>query len=258
MHQLGNRAEEATAAGFAGVAFGFLGEFASALPHADRGVEIARDLHDPFAEAAALHYRSMVHDQQGAWEQALRDWDTARRLAEGVGDRFRVYVVSLWSGWAATKAGNPALGRSLLEQALALADQLGTTLQVALGNAFLAACRVALSDLETVPARCQEALQTADPLVRAVASRALGEALSRETTVPPPQAEQAIGDAIRLFKELGFRPELARSYVCHARLLQQWGQRETATRYLSEAIVMFRDMGMAWDLERAEQALREL
>jgi len=199
-----------------------------------------------------------VHDQQGAWEQALRDWDTARRLAEGVGDRFRVYVVSLWSGWAATKAGNPALGRSLLEQALALADQLGTTLQVALGNAFLAACRVALSDLETVPARCQEALQTADPLVRAVASRALGEALSRETTVPPPQAEQAIGDAIRLFKELGFRPELARSYVCHARLLQQWGQRETATRYLSEAIVMFRDMGMAWDLERAEQALREL
>ena len=89
MHDLGNRAEEATAAGFAGLAFGFLGVFASALPYADRGVEIARDLHDPFAEAAALHYRSMVYDQQGAWEQALTDWDTARRVAEGVGDRFR-------------------------------------------------------------------------------------------------------------------------------------------------------------------------
>jgi class 3 adenylate cyclase/tetratricopeptide (TPR) repeat protein len=258
MHQLGNRAEEATAAGFAGVAFGFLGEFASALPHADRGVEIARDLHDPYAEAAALHYRSMVYDQQGAWEQALTDWDTARRLAEGVGDRFRVYVVSLWSGWAATKAGNPALGRGLLEQALALADQLGTSLQVALGNAFLAACQVALGDVDTVPSLCLEGLQTADRLARAVASRALAGAVSRGTEAPLPEAERAMGDATRLFKELGFRPELARSYVCHARLLQPWGQRETARRYLSEAIVMFRDMGMAWDLERAEQELREL
>ncbi len=257
MHQLGNRAEEATAAGFAGLAFGFLGDFGSALPYADRGVEIARDLHDPFAETAALHYRSMVCDQQGAWGQALMDWDTARRVAEGVGDRFRVYMVSLWPGWAATKAGDPALGRGLLEQALGLADQLGTTFQVALGKAFLAACRVALGELDTVPALCQEALQAADRLARAVASRALAEAVSRGTAAPLPQAEQAMGDAIRVFKELGFRPELARSYVCQARLLRQWGQRETATRYLSEAIGMFSDMGMAWDLERAEQARRE-
>ena len=66
-----------------------------------------------------------------------------------------------------------------------------------------------------------------------------------------------MGDAIQLFKELGFRPELARSYVCHARLLQRWGQRETATRYLSDAIGMFDEMGMAWDLGRAKQTLRE-
>ncbi len=261
MQRLGNRAEEATAAGFAGVAFGFLGVFASALPYAHRGVEIARDLHDPFAEAAALHYRNMVYDQQGAWGQALRDWDTARRVAEGVGDRFRVYMVNLWSGWAATKAGNPATGRGLLEQALAFADQVGTTFQVALGKAFLAACQVALGELTTVPALCQEALrlgeQRADRFTQAVAYRALAGALAVGTGVNPLQAEQAMDDAKRLFKELGFRPELARSLVCHARLLQQWGQQETATRHLSEAIGMFREMGMAWDLDRAEQALRE-
>src|SRR5262249_9193098 len=188
MHQLGNRSEEATAAGFAGLAFGFLGVLASAVTYADRGVEIARDLHDPFAEAAALHYRSMVYDQQGAWGPALVDYDTARRVAEGVGDRFRVYFVSLWSGWAATKAGNPAAGRGLLEQALAFADQVGTTFQVALGKSFLAACRLALGDPDTVPALCQEALhageQTADRLAQAIAYRALAEALALGTAAP--------------------------------------------------------------------------
>ena len=199
----------------------------------------------------------MVYDQQGAWEQALTDWDTARRVAEGVGDRFRVYMAHLWSGWAATKSGNPTAGRGSLEQALAFADQIGTTFQVALAKAFLAASRLALGELDTVPALCQEVLRGADRLARAVASRTLAEAVSLGTAATLLQAEQAMSDAIRLFKELGFRPELARSYVCHARLLQRWGQRETAARYLSEAIAMFDEMGMAWDLERAEEALRE-
>jgi hypothetical protein len=62
-----------------------------------------------------------------------------------------------------------------------------------------------------------------------------------------------MGDAIRLFKELEFRPELARSYMSYARLLQQWGQQDTAAHYLSEAISMFQEMGMDWDLAQAEQ-----
>ena len=148
-------------------------------------------------------------------------------------------------------------GRGLLEQALSLAEQLGTTFQVALGKAFLAACYAALGTLDAVPALCQEVRQTSDRLARAVSSRALAEALSRGLAAPLPEAEQAMSDALQLFTELGFHPELARTYLCHAYLLQQRGQREAATRCLSEAVGMFRDMGMARDLERAERALRE-
>lgn len=71
-------------------------------------------------------------------------------------------------------------------------------------------------------------------------------------------AEQAIREAIRTFQEIGARPELARSYVSYSRLLEAWGKRERAREHLTQAIGMFREMGMAWDLERAEQALREL
>jgi hypothetical protein len=99
---------------------------------------------------------------------------------------------------------------------------------------------------------------TADRFAQAIASRALAEALTRGPAPDRQQAEQAMGAAIRLFTELEFRPELARSYVCYARLLQQWGQQETAAHYLSEAMTMFQAMGMAWDLAQAAEVRRAL
>jgi tetratricopeptide (TPR) repeat protein len=217
---------------------------------------------NPFAEAAALYYRGIVHNQRGAWTQALADFDAARRVAEGVGDHFRVYLVNVWEGWAYTRAGDPAAGRVLLEQALTFAKQIGTVFHVALGNAFLAACSLALGELDTVPALCQEALrvtdETSDRFAQAVASRALAEVLTLGTVPDRQQPEQAMGDAIQLFKELELRPELARSYVCYARLFQQWGQPDTAAHYLSEAINMFQEMDMHWDLAQAEEVRRAL
>src|SRR5262249_34848483 len=59
MHRLGNTTEEATAAGFAGFAFGFMGEFASAFFHADHGLHLAQAIQNPFAEAAAYFYRAL-------------------------------------------------------------------------------------------------------------------------------------------------------------------------------------------------------
>jgi len=58
-------AEEATAASFAGFAFGFVGEFESAFLHAGHGLHL--DIQNPFAEAAAYFYRALVHEQRGAW-----------------------------------------------------------------------------------------------------------------------------------------------------------------------------------------------
>ena len=59
--------------------------------------------------------------------------------------------------------------------------------------------------------------------------------------------------AIELQRESGEEPELARSYVVWANVLTTQGEREKAQRALSEAITMFRAMGMAWDLERAQR-----
>ena len=55
-------------------------------------------------------------------------------------------------------------------------------------------------------------------------------------------------EAIQLWKEIEFNPELVRTYVSYTRLLQGWGQDGQAKAYLSEAITMFQEMHMSWDL----------
>ena len=61
-------------------------------------------------------------------------------------------------------------------------------------------------------------------------------------------------EAIRIQQEISNQPELARSYVSYARLLQGWGEAAKARDYLAQATDMFQHMGMAWDLAQAEAA----
>jgi len=125
----------------------------------------------------------------------------------------------------------------------------------------LAHCLLALGHHDAVPGLCQEAMRLAeeagDKWTKAVAHRALAEALSRLDAPDPEKAEDAIAEAIRILEEIGARPELARTYASHARLLQTRGASELAQERLTHAVSMFRAMGMAWDLERAEHALRD-
>jgi hypothetical protein len=70
-------------------------------------------------------------------------------------------------------------------------------------------------------------------------------------------AERGILEAIRIQEEIGARPELARSYVTYAHVLEATGKSREARRYLVRASDMLRQMSMVWDLARVERALRD-
>ena len=159
-------------------------------------------------------------------------------------------------------AGDLAKGRMLLEAGVALAEQLGTKLFLAWGKTYLAACRLALGEHTAVLPLCHEAIrlaeETHDRLAKAVAHRTLAEALGGLEPGEPQAAEHAMIEALQLQQEIGAKPELARSYMGYARLLQRWKQQDKANAYLTQAIDMFRQMGMIWDLAQAEEVLRAL
>ena len=88
----GNTSEEATAAGFAGWTFAFLGEFDEALDYSARGLKLASDLQNPFSQAAAHFYRGAVFDQERLQVRAGIAVERVQHLVElhrvgGLGDR---------------------------------------------------------------------------------------------------------------------------------------------------------------------------
>ncbi len=256
MHQLGNTIEEATAAGFAGRVFGLMGEFEQALAYAERGVRLAHNTQSPFARAAVYLYRGVVHDQHGAWTQAIADYQHAREIAQQSGDQFRVYTVNFWAGLTHTKAGDLDRGRELLEEGLAFATRIGTKFDLPHGKANLAACLLAQGHTAAVPTLCREAIdlasETGDQFFKALAYRTLAEAAHSLDAADRQRVEDDLREAIRLQLDIGAKPELAHSYVRYTQFLQAWGDMDQAKAYLTQAMGMFRHMGMTWALSQVE------
>lgn len=259
MRQLGNRTEEATAAGLAGTMRGFLGDFPPAFEYVDYGITLAGEIANPFAQAAAWYYRGTVRDQRGEWALAIADYDSAVQWARTAGDPFREYIVKCWQGRAYVMAGDPLRGRQLIEESMAISQKIGTKLALSWQHTWLAGCLLALGEIDGVPALCEEAIKLADAAMdrfnNALAHRTLGEALARLDSPRSEAVERAFVTAMRIWEEIGARPEQARTEVSYARLLMLRGHADAAQARLARARGMLLDMGMEWDVRHAEQAL---
>jgi class 3 adenylate cyclase/tetratricopeptide (TPR) repeat protein len=259
MLRLEKREDAATTAGLAAVALAATGEFARAFPLADQAVALADELGNPFVQAASYLFRGITRTIRGEWSSALRDLAEAGRLAERVDDLFRLYMVRQWEGLTRTMSGDPHCGRALFEDALKLADQVGTTFQVGRCRAYLVQSRLLLGDLDGLESLCQAALhdaeQTGDKSSLALGHRMLAEVLSRRYPPDPTGVDDSMRAAIRIQEEIGERPELARTYARYAAMLRERDELARAAELLDEAVTMFREMGMTWDLERAEREL---
>ena len=258
MRRLGNKTEESTAAGFAGFALGFMGEFDRGLALAQYGLQLAQEIKNPFAEASLLLDRAIVYGERGERDLAFGDFVEARRIAESVGDLFRLYVVKIFEGRALTMAGDPAGGRRLLEESAALGEQLGTRFVLAWQKSSLAHALLALGEFGSVPALCDEAIRLADQegdrWPKAFALRARAEALVRTDPGAVEDAEKYIREAIGIHRETGTWPELARCYASYARCLRAAGEGERAAAVVIEARATFGAAGMLHHLDSASAA----
>jgi predicted ATPase/class 3 adenylate cyclase len=262
MRALGNTTEEATAAGFAGVALAAIGDFEQALAYADRGLRLAEKLGNPFVQAAAYNYRAVAYCHRGWGDEAIADCAEARKVADRIGDGFRVYLLQFYEGQAYLMTGDSGRARDVLEDSIRLAKKLGTTTLLAWGQGLLATAMLDLGQPDAVPALCEESIrlaeETRDRLANALAHRTLAEAVAVMTPEDAARAEALVLDAIRIQRDVGSRPELARSYVTYAGLLRRWERGKEAKAHLEDAITMFRTMGMRRDLAVAERLVAEL
>ena len=103
-----------------------LGEFERAAILADHSMSLAREIENPFVKAAVVHFRGCARCARGECPGAAQDLAEARRIAQPLGDLFRIFAATCWGGRAEVMMGHFTRARSMLEEALALAERLGT------------------------------------------------------------------------------------------------------------------------------------
>ena len=96
-----------------------------------------------------------------------------------------------------------------------------------------------------------------DRLPEAFAHRTLAKALLSGDPREPGKAETHMQEAVRIQREIGTWPELARCYVSYARLRRAADEQERAGELLTNALTMFREVGMIRHLDAATRALAE-
>jgi predicted ATPase len=257
MQQIGDKTEESTAAAFAGYVFAQLGEFERAFFYADHSLKLARQTNNPFTESAAYHFSGIDREQRGEWAKAINDYEEGRGIADKAGDLFRVHLIKFWEGRAYTLSGNPNQGHILLEESLNLGDKIGTEFGLSGLKTFLAECLLRRNDPDEAFSFCQEAIhlceESGNKWLLAIALRTLSEIISCRELSDLEEARRAVQKAIDLQLEIEAKPELGRTYLSYAKLLNTTGENKKAKEYLTQANEIFRRMGMKWDLEQVEQ-----
>jgi class 3 adenylate cyclase/tetratricopeptide (TPR) repeat protein len=254
MHVLGNRIEEAGAAGLLGWSYAVLGRFKEALEAANHGVEVAKKIDHMPTLAACLHYRGQFQSWRADLEASLRDLGTALDLVEESGDVFRKYIIYGCRGDAYRLAGDLQHAVPDLAKSVDLGKQIGTNFRLAPILAQLAEVHLRGGDLEAALNFSRKAMEIAvevgQPLDLAAAYTVAAQVAL--TTNPPDlkAAEAAAVSAIEICEKNHRNYDLAWALVVHGRVLNAKGNCAEAKETLARAAEKFQEMGIDRELQQ--------
>jgi predicted ATPase/class 3 adenylate cyclase len=239
-----------------------LGEFDLAHSYLDKAQQVAEASRHAYSQTIAWTLAGFVWIRRGHPERAVQPLERSLEAC-------REKHVTIWRSIPSSLLGLTFLllgrvdeGLRLLEEGVALSEDLGVKAYLALWTTHLGEGLLVTGQTERALAVTQRALDLAlahkEQGHRAGALRLLGEIASRRDPPDVEKAEACYREAITLAQELRMRPLLARGYLGLSQLYRRTGNRREAEGYLSAAITLFHQMAMRFWLERSEVELKEL
>ncbi len=223
----------------------WLGEFDSAVGPLSRALEIGED--DPRIQSHASRFLGDIElSIRGNGARAAELLDRALAAARELGDPWTLSRTLLVAGWAPYWRGDLAGARAMFEEALtvARADGEGDPWAEARALGTLATLVGESGDEEECLALAAEALAIAegarDRFSGAVAHEAVGNALRRMWRLD--EAVAHLDEAVKAFRDLGARWELASSLTSRGVRHRLAGELEDAVRDLREALRLCREL----------------
>jgi class 3 adenylate cyclase/tetratricopeptide (TPR) repeat protein len=240
---------------FLGSYLALLGEFPEAIERSEEGVRIAEETGQPFSRIHAHSHAADVHLSRGDIPHAIARAGQALQLSHD-------WSLPAPRSYAAATLALAYARAGRLDEALSVAAQVAGSAKASftisrLGEAYFVAGRLAdaapLADRALTLARDQK-----ERGHEALALHLLAEIAAHRD---PPDVEAAHGHyrgALALADELGMRPLVAHCHLGLGKLYRRRGDGSKADEHLTTAATMYREMDMAFWLEKSEAEMRGL
>jgi ATP/maltotriose-dependent transcriptional regulator MalT len=237
-----------------------LGEFTLAHAHLAKAQRVADASHQAYSQAIAWTLAGLVWTRRGHLEEAVhpleRSLDTCREKNLAVWQPIPLSVLGL----TLVLLGRVDEGLRLLEDGVALSEELGVRAYLALWTTHLGHGRLIAGQGERAEAVAQHARDLAlahkERGHEAYALHLLGEVALHRAAPDMDEAEARYREACVLAKDLGMRPLAAHCHLGLGALSRRTGADPRAKEHLTTAEAMYREMGMAFWLEKAEAEQR--
>jgi class 3 adenylate cyclase/tetratricopeptide (TPR) repeat protein len=232
------------------------GDFAAAIPQAEEALAIGEAAGQPYSVANAGLYLGQIQLARGKLGRAVPVLQRAVGLCQTWSLALMLPTTAAVLGLAYALDGRPAEALPLLELGgpeTAPPRALDTSSpKTLLGSGYLEIGR--LDEAAAIATRASElATERGYRGSQAQAAHLLGAISARREPPDVAGAEAHYRRALTLAEELGMRPLVAHCHLGLGELSRRAGHGEPAREHLATAATMYRDMGMAFWLEKAEE-----
>jgi class 3 adenylate cyclase/tetratricopeptide (TPR) repeat protein len=239
-----------------------LGRFAEGKMLGEEGLQIAETVAHPSSLMWAYYGVGLLSLRQGDLRRALTRLERAMGICQEANISIFFPRMAAALGAAYILAGRIADAVSLLTQAT---DRTTTVEMVG----FQALCSLALGEAHLLANHREEAQALAERALaltcehqershQAYALRLLGDIAVHHAPLDGNAAAAYYSQAQALAEALGMRPLVAHCHLGLGTLYRRTDKREQAREHLATATTMYREMGMAYWLEKAESEMGEL
>jgi tetratricopeptide (TPR) repeat protein len=234
----------------------FLGDWDASIKYCSRGLEHGIALNDLRLRAVGWSRMGLAYINQGDLERGLQCCDEALAIAPIPRDTAWTRVVR---GYGKIKAGQVDDGIAELSEALAWFESSHMRWTQVVGTVWLAEGHLRRGDRAAAQPLVDQVLETSRTTgylhYEGRACWLMGECLATES---PASAEDYVKTAVRIFKRVGARNDLAKAMVTRAALCQSAGDVTTARQLLDQADAIFRALGTHAEPARVKAALAAL
>ncbi|MFT7533054.1 MAG: tetratricopeptide (TPR) repeat protein [Gammaproteobacteria bacterium] len=241
--------------GFLGGMYGLTGNFTKSTEILEKAINQTIELKDINREAVTTWYQALIMAIQGNWQKSIEFCDQAIRLSVSQISNTLIKAGSLLiKGDCLFMLGEVDEGLELMQEGVQIMESIGSSLAMSYFYAWYAEKMSKVGRLQESEELVKKSLELdrfGERWGTPLAYRALASIYLQTDDFP--KASSALAQSIQTAIDRGARPDLAIARYHNAQLFLKREDILQAQEQLTQAIELFREMGMTWWLDLARQ-----